>query len=344
MSEAVNKTRPESKKSVYPFLLRPIPITEQRWDVDIEPLVSIYCKTFMHEKFIRDAIEGFLIQQTTFKVEIWIHDDASTDNTANIIREYVGKYPQLFVATYQVENQYKRKPQTPKYIVPPKLRGKYIAPCEGDDYWTDYMKLQKQVDFMENSPDYVMCYHQNLQRKEDKLFSTPIPVKGIDYSADELIATPSGIATATKFFRNVFLNQNPIEEKPSGDYGLNAYLGLYGKCKFLSSVKPSVRRLHSGGVWTSKPAQDKHYGVIDNKINIYRFFRKRNDKHRISISLKALFEIIEKKIPELDSDYKKFEINKKRILVSFQGLKLNLEYRLFLSGIKRRFSSFFRGH
>src|SRR5690625_6700196 len=92
------------------FLEKPIRLDKQIWDKGVVPLVSISCITYNHENFISDAIEGFLMQETTFPVEINIHEDASTDNTAKIIREYEKKYPNvLFNVIYQTENQYSKK-------------------------------------------------------------------------------------------------------------------------------------------------------------------------------------------------------------------------------------------
>lgn len=110
------------------------------------PLVSICCITYNQENYIRDAIEGFLMQRTTFPIEIIIHDDASTDNTAKVVNEFAEKHPDLIVPIYQTINQYSQGIKPWPNFVFPRARGKYIALCEGDDYWTDPLKLQKQVD------------------------------------------------------------------------------------------------------------------------------------------------------------------------------------------------------
>ena len=104
---------------------------------NIEPLVSICCLTYNHAPYIRDAIEGFLMQKTNFPVEILIHDDASTDGTADIIREYETRYPDIIKPIYQTENQYSKGVKISREYQFSRARGKYIALCEGDDYWTD---------------------------------------------------------------------------------------------------------------------------------------------------------------------------------------------------------------
>ncbi|MDP4289957.1 MAG: glycosyltransferase [Bacteroidota bacterium] len=121
-------------------------------------IVSISCITFNQKPFIRKAIEGFLIQKTTFPIEVLIHDDASTDGTDQIIREYEAKYPDIIKPIYQKENQWKKGRRPGLEFNYPRAKGKYIAICEGDDYWTDPFKLQKQVDFLEKNPHCGMVY------------------------------------------------------------------------------------------------------------------------------------------------------------------------------------------
>jgi glycosyltransferase involved in cell wall biosynthesis len=152
----------EVNKYNYTPLPEPVLITEQEWPEGTLPLVHTRTMTYMHENFIHECIEGILMQKTTFPVQVLIHDDASTDKTAEIVREYELKYPKLIKAYYQKENTYSKKDKTEKR----KLRetftswriGKYEALCEGDDYWTDPLKLQKQVEFLEEK--------QNLNSKK----------------------------------------------------------------------------------------------------------------------------------------------------------------------------------
>ncbi|MBN2520778.1 MAG: glycosyltransferase [Bacteroidales bacterium] len=140
------------------LLKEPITITKQKWDKSIIPLVSISCITYNHEEYIRDSIEGFLMQKTTFPVEILIHDDASTDKTSEIIREYEKKFPDLIFPIFQKVNQYSKGINIPLTFQYPRARGKYYGGAEGDDYWIDPYKLQKQVDFLEANPEYGLVH------------------------------------------------------------------------------------------------------------------------------------------------------------------------------------------
>lgn len=123
--------------------------------------VCIRCITYNHEKYLADALEGFVMQKTTFPFVAIVHDDASTDGTADILRQYAEKYPDIIKPIYETENQYSKHDGSIGRIMDAemaKYNPKYIAYCEGDDYWTDPYKLQKQVNFMESHPDYSVCF------------------------------------------------------------------------------------------------------------------------------------------------------------------------------------------
>ena len=132
----------------------------QDWGVDNSdtPLVSVRCITYNHEPYIAQALDGFLMQKTNFPFEVIVHDDASPDKTADIIREYEAKFPKIIKPIYETENQYSKHDGSLGRIMDAACKGKYIALCEGDDYWIDENKLQMQVDFLEGNPDYGMCY------------------------------------------------------------------------------------------------------------------------------------------------------------------------------------------
>lgn len=124
-----------------------------------KPKISIVCNTFNHEKYIAQALESFLMQEVNVPFEILVHDDASTDSTADIIREYESKYPDIVKPVYQTENQYSKGVSITPEIQLKRAQGEYIAFCEGDDYWTDKSKLQTQYDFMQRNEQYSICCH-----------------------------------------------------------------------------------------------------------------------------------------------------------------------------------------
>jgi glycosyltransferase involved in cell wall biosynthesis len=133
-----------------------VPIAEQEWPANVVPIVSILCITYNHERFIKDCLEGFLIQETSFPVEIIVHDDASTDGTREVIEAYRSRYPRLIKPVLQDRNQYSQG-KKPSVLVLPYASGKFIATCEGDDYWTSPSKLQKQIEFMLGDPNRILC-------------------------------------------------------------------------------------------------------------------------------------------------------------------------------------------
>jgi glycosyltransferase involved in cell wall biosynthesis len=260
------------KNKPYPFLNSPVRVTEQMWGENVLPLVSIHCKTYMHEPYIRQAIEGFLMQETTFKVEILIHDDASTDNTAKIIREYESKYPHLIKATYQVENQYRKNPKTEKYVKPYPFTGKYRAHCEGDDYWIDSLKLQKQVDILERHPNLVACFTNAKIKREDgsrgRAYRYSLKAKNRIFKPNEVIAKGGGFyPTASLVYRNSLLSNYAKMPKSNaaGDVRLASYLATKGAFFFLNEVT-CVYRMHGGGVYTS---------IINNEFS---YINRQKDK------------------------------------------------------------------
>ena len=129
-------------------------------------VVSIVSLAYNHAKYIRQCLDGFIMQKTNFAFEVLIHDDASTDGTADIIREYELKYPNIIKPIYQTENQYQKGVAIGATYLYPRVQGKYIAECEGDDYWIDPLKLQKQVDLLEQNPEYSFCCGGYIQRQE----------------------------------------------------------------------------------------------------------------------------------------------------------------------------------
>lgn len=227
----------------------------------VKPMVTVACLAYNQEKFIRQALDGFVMQKTSFPFEVIVHDDASTDGTAEIIREFALNYPRIFKPIYQTENQFSKKQCYPVEFVYAKARGKYIADCDGDDYWTDPEKLQKQVDFMEANPEYSICYHEYYLKDRAE---APRPIAAAtpcDYSADELVGflfRGYGLHTSTRLFRNLQTPEARADLNFVGellaDMSTTVILGQYGKCKFIEGIKPSVyRRYHGSNSWNGTP-------------------------------------------------------------------------------------------
>ena len=211
-----------------------------------EPLVSVVVITYNHEPYIKECLDGIISQKTDFPIEILVNDDCSTDNTSSIIKEYELKYPILFRCIYQTENQYSKGVHPWFDILFPTAKGKYIALCEGDDYWTDPYKLQKQVGFMETNPDLVAIYHNAFQKIGEyrNLFITPNNTA--HYISNKELLVEWKIPTASLLFKKENLNNNAynLRQYINSDYALELFLKSQGKLYYDDSIM-SVYRMHS---------------------------------------------------------------------------------------------------
>lgn len=233
-------------------------------------MVSICCIAYNQEQYIRQTLESFLSQKTDFAIEIVIHDDASTDRTAEIIREYELKYPDLIRAMYQQQNQYSKGVTNPSGAFNyPRARGKYIAMCEGDDYWIDENKLQKQVSYMEAHPKCSMCCHSAKVEVVDGSY-TEATVRPYKQSkiipADQIIDKKSGIPTASLLFRTSLVQPVPdyYTKCPVGDIPLQLLFASKGSVYYFDEMM-SVYRIGDKESWTVRgrsgdyPAKQETY-------------------------------------------------------------------------------------
>src|SRR5690554_2721773 len=230
----------------------------------MKPLLSICCTTFNHEKFLEKTLEKFLAQQTNFSFKIVIHNNASTNRTVEIIQEYAKKDSKI-VSILQTENQYSQNIKIwPNYLFP-KAQGKYIALCEGDDYWTDPLKLQKQVDFLEVNPDYVISW-TNYQIFNGKSYSSnnfnhQEANTTIDY--DNLFS-PYCTLTLTTVFKKEALNLELLKSlKHSKDNSLYILVLQNGKGVFMD-FESAVYRMHEAGVYSLQSNFFKNYSSYIN--------------------------------------------------------------------------------
>jgi glycosyltransferase involved in cell wall biosynthesis len=229
------------------------------WQPAAPPVISILCVAYNQERYIDGAIRGFLTQRTEFSFEILIHDDASTDGTAAKIRAWQEKYPSIIHPVLQTENQYSRGVE-PFDLLLKQARGRYIALCEGDDYWLEPAKLQKQVSFLEQNPDFSCSAHNYYLYNE----SEP-SVRRWHPSVVDRMLTPAQLMAITRLlwcptvvFRKLFTTFPPERYLASlGDQFLTSYLGTFGSCAYLDSFVGSVRRQNQYSIWTPVADQQK---------------------------------------------------------------------------------------
>jgi|GEM_PF-2129126 glycosyltransferase involved in cell wall biosynthesis len=238
----------------------------KNWDPKEEIRVSCCCVAYNHEKYIEEALDSVLMQETNFPFEIIIRDDCSTDATQAIIKRYAKKYPTLIKAILETENQYsqgiKPGPAIFQYV-----KGKYIALLETDDYWNDPNKLQIQTEFLEAHKDYVISYHDcTLIDKDGEVIATTINPNLQDYSSDALKCGDIFIHPNTTLFRNVSIHFTKIfDDILNGDTVLFHLLGFYGHGKFQKEIKNSIYRVHGHGIWSSLDRVEKMKNNIKTK-------------------------------------------------------------------------------
>jgi len=236
----------QKNKYKYTPLPEPVPITEQNWPEGTTPLVHTRTMTFMHEEYIGECIEGILMQRTTFPVLVLIHDDASSDKTADIVRKYEKKYPGLIKAYYQTENSFSKTDREERRVEFFKWRiGKYEAMCEGDDFWTDPLKLQKQVELMESNSELSMCFHNALIIYENgnikpQLFTT---INKKEYDIQDIIEKNWFIPTQSIVFRiDMYVRPKWANYIFGGDFALQLVLATKGKIGAINEVMANYRK------------------------------------------------------------------------------------------------------
>lgn len=220
------------------------------------PVVSVCIISYNQKNFIREAIESALIQEIPFPFEIVISDDCSTDGTKEICLEYSRRFPEKIRFIERLENLGALKNF---YDTLQKCRGDYIALLEGDDYWTSKEKLKKQVNFLQQHPDFSICFHKVCLQKgkrigPDDITQVPASVTTItDLAWGNYIHTPSCV------FRNNFKGREYpdfVYQAPVGDFILHMLNAQYGKIKYMQEAL-AVYRVHEGGMWRPKPQIDR---------------------------------------------------------------------------------------
>lgn len=245
-------------------------------------MVSVRCTVYNHEPYLRKCLDGFVIQQTNFRFEVIIHEDASTDNSASIIREYAEKYPEIIKPIFQKENQWSKHDGSIRRIMNEACVGKYISVCEGDDYWIDPYKLQMQFDYLESHPDHSLCFHahktcdtsDNLLSEEHRydIDIDSVPITSI------LLVGGGFMTTNSMFYRKEKLvYYDWMKKSPVGDYVWMLSLALNGKVGYINKVM-SCYRVMSSGSWSvrmkNKDYKKKHFKGSMKTLSAFNRFTK----------------------------------------------------------------------
>lgn len=245
------------------------------------PLVSVGIITYNHENYIRQCLEGIMMQKTNFAIEVVIGEDVSTDNTRAIVKEFEQKYPGIIKPIYHDKNV--GGGRNAYEFVYPRLSGKYIAICEGDDYWTDPYKLQKQVDFLEQNPDYVLCFHQiGIVDQHNEYTRQQPPQRDIQlFSALDIFHLK--IPTLSIVFRSCITSFPPqMFQVKSCDTFLFGMLACYGKGADLGFTAANYRQ-HQGGAYSSMKTIEQYKQAI-NTLRIMKSTSLYNREQQLELS------------------------------------------------------------
>lgn len=282
----------------YTPLSEPIPITEHEWPNDIVQFVSARVLTYNHEPYIRECIEGILMQKTTFPVKIVVYEDCSTDKTAIILQEYKDKHPKLFHLTLAAENTWGKpnRKEAKKPYIEESNKAKYIAFCEGDDYWTDPMKLQNQVEFLEDNPTCAICGHgvktifqNNREAGYSRVYSKPI-TSFYKYLRNE---TPE-LPTLSLMYRvDVWLDR-PKLNLAYGDVLIKLHCAAYGGVGYINKIMGAFRS-HSQSFTQTDPVffktkRTENLIKLQNHFHEYKdIFEKKIIRSRVDLGIAFLY-------------------------------------------------------
>lgn len=267
-----------------------------------KPKISICCITYNHEEYISDALDGFLTQKTSFSYEILIHDDASTDRTAEIIKKYHEKYPNLIKPIYQTENQFSKGGIHPNLEFNyPRARGDYIALCDGDDYWSDPQKLEKQVSFLEKNKNFIGTAHNvevidENRRLVDSRFHPYKKYSTHVFTIKDAEQFKLAGQTSSVLYRNIWkdIDENILKHfklcKTTGDKKLALLLALQGDIYCFADVMAIHRKITShGSSWSASAfgknmALKRYKELIEVSNFAYKSFGKElnNKKQRLN--------------------------------------------------------------
>ena len=243
-----------------------------------QPLLSVLCLTYNHHLYIKEALEGVFNQKVDFLFELLVYDDASNDGTQEIIKKYEIKYPTIIKPIYQKENQYS-KGIWPNHVFNfPRVNGKYIAFCEGDDFWSDPFKLQKQVDFLEANPEFMGCSHNTkiLRETVESISEEEFVVNNSQrniFTIDDFTKGEAYFHTTSWIYRyDRHKNKvNYLLQRFKGDWFFSMVFASFGPIKYIDEVM-SVYRIHDKGVWSELSTQEQVMKNLDAILKINKAF------------------------------------------------------------------------
>ncbi len=246
--------------------------------------LSIQCPVYNHEPFLRQCLDGIVIQKTNFAFEAIVHDDVSTDNSVSIIREYAEKYPEVIKTIYETTNVYAQGKLDE--VLNNACSGEYIAICEGDDYWTDPNKLQKQVNFLDAHPEYGACCHRFVEYYEDtKSFSKSDhwasviteDVSGFELTKENYFKIGRLPQILTLVYRKDLLEKQSLfrQIRQRSQYDQTMFYSLVQEAPiWIMNEQMGVYRRHSGGVATSisgsLKSEEKMYLTWKDVYEVYQ--------------------------------------------------------------------------
>ncbi len=226
----------------------------KNWNKNLPLMVSITCVAFNHENYIEQTLDSFLMQETNFSFEILIHDDVSTDRTVEIIKEYAKKFPNIVKPIYQSVNQFSQG-NNPMAFLFPKVKGKYMAFCDGDDYWTDNQKLKIQVEEMEKFPEINMSFHpayKLINGKIDGILSKQANKNRIFTTHEIVLGGGEFCPTASLMFRSRVISDFPdwFNRIIPGDYPIQIIGSVQAGALYIDRCM-SAYRMGEVGTWSS---------------------------------------------------------------------------------------------
>lgn len=272
----------------------------------MNPLVSVVMITYGHEDYIEESINGILAQVFDAEIELIISDDCSPDNTENVVKNIIANHPNGHWIKYIKHTE--NKGAIPNFVwAISQAKGKYIALCEGDDYWIDPLKLKKQVDFLENNPEYSLTFHKikELTTREEK-FTFTNPDEEKTYTISDLSKENFIITVSVVFKNNMETIPDWLQYSPIGDYPLHLLNASYGLIKYFPD-EMAVYRVGSG-MWSTQNTVDQ---IVNTMFSLRFLLQHFKNNKEVFDNLKAQYTNFQKALLRPFDERKSLEIRVK---------------------------------